>query len=416
MFWVNVIVSSSIALLIAAFSPLIAWFYLDNRVIWVAIAFGANALLMGLGAQHLAILSRHMRFSLIAVINILASIAGIGCAILVAPFVGYFALLVQLAGTSGCRTLGYWLYSGWVPTFHLRNTGVRDKLKMGGNYTLSTFINYFARNGDNVMIAKVWGEAAVGFYSKAYGLLLLPMKQLTGPMSKVAVPALSRLQNEPEQYRSFFRKGVSIAMVLQVPITIFAAVAGAEIVLTILGPNWTACIPIFYALIPNLFISATAPATQWVFISRGDTARLVKAVCVNSAFTLIGFLIGLPYGPIGVALSYSITSCISRIPIILYCFKPAPVSARDFFPFIIGPTICGLIAGGACLVCVLPIANSPAWILLLVKLVCFAIVYALLIATTTAGRDFFTRVFAHLKPALSRVSLLQRSSGGSSAT
>lgn len=389
MFWVNVIVSSIIALFIFAVSPLIAMFYDDSRVIMVAIAFGANAVILGLGAQHLALITRHMKFWTLAAIDLGAVVFGITCAIFSVSHFGYMALLTQILCISLFKTIGYWRYSEWRPTLHLRKTGVRDKLKMGGNFTLSTFINYFTRNGDNVLIAKFWGEEALGFYSKAYSLLLMPMRQLVGPMSKVAVPALSRLNSEPEKYRSFFRKGVSIAMLLQIPVTIFAAFAGAEIILTILGPKWKDAIPIFYALIPNLMVSATAPATQWVFISRGDTARLVNLVLVNSVIVLIGFAIGVQYGAIGVAIAYSIVTCLMRVPNILYCFKPSPVTANDFFPFMIVPTICSLLAGLGCWVASFPFDSSSAWVVLVVKVMAFGLCYVLLVSFTAPGKDFF---------------------------
>lgn len=66
------------------------------------------------------------------------------------------------------------------------------------------------RNADNILIGSYLGSRPLGLYSKAYSLLLLPIQQINGPIAAVAMPALSRLQAAPEEFRDFFRKILSI--------------------------------------------------------------------------------------------------------------------------------------------------------------------------------------------------------------
>ena len=61
LFWVNVAISTSIALLIALCSPVIGWFYGDPRLVLIALAFSTISLFDGLGIQHNAVLRRRMR-------------------------------------------------------------------------------------------------------------------------------------------------------------------------------------------------------------------------------------------------------------------------------------------------------------------------------------------------------------------
>ena len=399
LFWVNVVLAGAVALITALVAPLIARFYGDDRVILIALGLGLNAAVVGLGAQHLALLKRKLRFFPIAIIQISAILIGYVVAISSAVFLGfgYWALLLQLISVSILKTLGFWAMAGWVPSRPRRDTDIRSELKMGGNFTAFTFVNYFVRNGDNILIAKFFGDFAVGLYSKAYGLLLTPSRQLSTPIAQVAVPALSRLQGKPDEFREFFRKGVAIAMVLQVPVSAFAAVAGADIIMVFLGPGWEGSIPIFYGLIPSLLVSTTAPATQWVVIATGDTGRLLKVGLFSSAFVLCSFFVGIPYGAVGVAWAYSIASCIARVPAILFCLKPSPVSASDFFPFMIVPFACAGAAGGACLLAALPFSDGSAWITLVVKMVSFGAVYIACVSFSSAGKETIDRVKRQLE-------------------
>ena len=58
-------------------------------------------------------------------------------------------------------------------------------LRMGTNLTGFNILNYFTRNFDNVLIGRMLGAGPLGIYSKAYGLLLMPMTQLSAPMTAV---------------------------------------------------------------------------------------------------------------------------------------------------------------------------------------------------------------------------------------
>src|SRR4029077_17468142 len=93
-------------------------------------------------------------------------------------------------------------------------SGVRSMLLFGGNLTGFSVINYWARNLDNLLIGRVWGAAQLGLYSRAYQLLLLPVNQITVPITAVAMPALSRLVDSPERYRrAYVRILAKLAMV-----------------------------------------------------------------------------------------------------------------------------------------------------------------------------------------------------------
>lgn len=395
LFWINVAAGSVMAMIIALSGPLLVRFYEgDQRVSYVTCGFALSCLIGSVSPQHIALLKRRLQFDRIAVIEITAALVSVGLAILAARYfkekydIGYVALLVQILVMKTVVVAGSWLLSGWTPGLPKRNTGSMSLVKMGGNLTASNFVNYFARNFDNMLIAKVWGESAVGLYARAYGILLLPLQQISGPMSSVAVPALSRLQNSPERYRAFFKRGCDIAMLLQIPITAFAAIAGREIILVMLGDQWLEAVPIFYALVPALIISATAPATVWVYLSIGHTDRHFKFTMFNSVVIVIGFAIAVAFGPVAVAASFSAVAVVLRVPAIIYCFKGTPLKPSDFWTTLITPGIATLVAIVASLTVAYFAKIESPFLLLLLKATTFGLVYAATILPTRVGRSF----------------------------
>jgi PST family polysaccharide transporter len=386
-FCINVLVGLCLAIFMCSCAPLIALFYSDNRVQMLTCVLALNVLLGSLAIQHTAVLQREMRFAEIAIIQIVAVALAAVIAITIASRLGYWALLIQIVATTLFKTSGVWWRSDFRPDLRFFGTGIRNQLKMGGNLTASKFVNYFSRNADNILIAKIWGEESVAYYSKAYSLLLMPLSQLAGPMSSVAVPALSRLQDKPDEYRAFFRRGVGIAMMLQIPITFFAAIAGREIILTLLGPKWLASIPIFYGLVPCLLASSTSPASVWVVMSTGQTARYLKIVIANSIVVVAGFCCSVSYGVEAMAWTFSIIACLLRIPTIFFVFKTAPVELSDFFMQTISPTTIGLVAGCISLVVFSFLPTEAPWLSLMTKAALFATVYCGLAVFTQPGKD-----------------------------
>jgi PST family polysaccharide transporter len=386
-FWINLVFASAMACVLLAVSPALVAFYNDVRVGTVVRVMALTTFVNGIGIQHRAYMTRNMRFANIALIAICSQTLAATIAVVAAWFGWeYRALLIQLFMQTAFRTLFLCLASGFKPGLYFRGTGIREQLKMGGSFTASNIVNHIARNADNVIIAKIWGETAVAHYAKSYSLLLLPLQKLAGPMQTVAVPALSKLQDNALKFRAFFRRGFQVALYLQVPITIFTAFAGEDIILCFLGRNWTDAIPIFYALIPNLIATTTSPATSWVVLATGDTARYFKCVLINGFFLISSFLLVAPYGVLAVAWTFSLVTCITRVPIILYAIRPSPIEAKDIFPLMVQPVVYSSLSAIPLVCFFFGTGGLGHWILLPVKGLIFFTTYYFLTLQSPAAK------------------------------
>lgn len=192
-----------------------------------------------------------------------------------------------------------WFNCRWLPNLPSRNSGVKDILNYGWNLTGFNVLNFFSRNLDNILISKYWGTEALGLYAKAYQLLLLPLQQINVPVANVALPALSRLQLEPERYKRFYYK----------------------IILFLLGEKWLEIVPIFRALAPSAFLGTFNIATGLVFSSLGRTDRQFKLGLFASSLQIILFLIAIRWGALAVAWSFSLQSIIVFFPRFIYCYQ-----------------------------------------------------------------------------------------------
>jgi O-antigen/teichoic acid export membrane protein len=331
LFWINVVLSAVLAGAGMCLAPVVAWLYGEPQLVWVTCAVSSTFLLGGMTAQHLALLRRQMRFGKLAVIDLLSIVLGSTTAILFALRGGqYWSLVAMIVVQAFVSCAGAWFMSGWKPGLPRRQSGVRPMLKFGGNLAGFNVLNYFTRNFDNVLVGAVLGAGAVGIYSRAYNLLLMPIRQLNGPLSAVAMPALSRLQDRPEEYRRFYLKAVSLIGFLSMPFVGFCAATTKDLVFVVLGPQWADAVRVFQCLTPAAFIGALNVAPGWLCGSLGHTERQLHWAIVSAPISIIAFVVGIVCGGVvGVAIAFSATWPILLVAFMAYACKGSPVSLKD---------------------------------------------------------------------------------------
>ena len=205
-------------------------------------------------------------------------------------------------------------------------------LFFGGNLTGFSVINYFARNLDNLLIGKVWGSQQLGFYAKAYQLLLLPIDQINSPISAVAVPALSRLADSPDRYRQAYMRIMEKVAILTMPTVAFMMATSDWMVRIVLGPQWAQASVIFALLGIAGLIQPVAGTTGWLFITQNRTRHMFYWGVIASAIIMASIVAGIAWGSIGVAASYSLTFVLVIAPLLFwYVGREGPVRIRDFY-------------------------------------------------------------------------------------
>ena len=345
LFWVNVGLSGAVVVITMALAPVLAWFYKEPRLEQITLVLALTVVFGGLTVQHQALLRRQMRFGALAVVEIVSMVSALTVAVVMASSgFGYWSIVVMPIVREATITAGVWTACQWRPGPPVRRSGVRLMLAFGGYLTAFNLVNYFARNLDKMLIGWQFGAIALGFYSKAYQLLLLPMQQINAPLTTVAVPALSRLQDQFERYRAYYIRGGLLTTTIGMPIVAFLLMDADLAVLTILGNQWGESVPIFRALGPAALIGTFNVATGWVYISTGRTKRMFKWGMFGAAIVVIAYLIGLRWGTLGVAWSFSVSVIVLRLPSFVYCFRGTHMRLIDPVRAIWRPSTAAIIA------------------------------------------------------------------------
>jgi O-antigen/teichoic acid export membrane protein len=225
----------------------------------------------------------------------------------------------------------------WRPSWPRRDASVGSMIAFGGNIAASYLLMNIDRNADNVLVGWSLGATPLGFYSRAYNLLMLPVRQLSLPITSVAVPAFSRLQNDPERFARYYLRAVNLMMWIGAPVFGFLFVAAEPVISLTLGHQWRPAAPVFKILVISALGQLLLDSTTWLFVSRGRSAQLLRLLFMISPVIVISFAVGLPFGISGVALSGSLI-LIAMLPWILKSsFAGSSLNLKDLGRAIVYP-------------------------------------------------------------------------------
>jgi PST family polysaccharide transporter len=348
-FFITLGISCFLVLLVCGLAPLAARFFNDPRVTSLIVALSVTFPLTALGSQHTALLLRSMRWMTLQSAGILGHAAGALAGILVAwkTDLGYWSLVVTILVANVVTLSSLWANCPWRPSLVTNWSGPRKALHFGAYLTGFGAVNFFHRQLDNIMVGSQFGASELGYYSRSYQLMLLPLNLFSGPLSSAIEPSLSRLQNEPERWRQAFLDALGVVMFLGAGAAACLIAISSPLITTIYGPGWEKCVAIFQWLAASLFAGVPMNATGWIYVSLGRTRQMFIWSLIFVPVVGIGFLVALPYGPLGIAAAYALIMNISLFPCFAFATRGTPVSLTDTLKVILPMAGSGSIAAVA---------------------------------------------------------------------
>ncbi|MEM9507013.1 MAG: lipopolysaccharide biosynthesis protein [Cyanobacteria bacterium P01_E01_bin.35] len=399
LFWINLAVSFVITAIVILLSPIIAWFYQEQRLRAIICVLGTIFVFGGLTVQHQALLKRKMHFGSLAKVEIASVFFSVIIALSAASLgLGYWSLVLMQLAQASANAIGVWIACSWRPGLPTKTNEVASLLAFGGNITGYRITNYFSRNLDNILLGQYWGAQQLGLYAMAYKLLLLPIQQINAPITSVALPALSRLQNEPNNYKNYYHKALLLITSVSMPLVAFMFVAIDKIVLIALGEKWLDTIPIFQYLMPAAFIGTFNVVGGWVLISLNRANRLFKLGVATSIVNIIIFLISIRWGAIGVAAAYGFSRIIIVFPILRYTYRGTFLSLKELFITLSRPMLASI---GSMVISIVInqyfINDLNAFLGLVVNFVLYTVFYFLIWLILPDGKSTLKNLWSTIK-------------------
>lgn len=271
-------------------------------------AFCVIFIIRGFATIAEALLQREMRFREIAV-NTLRSyffgyaVFSVGLAL--AGF-GIWALVIGQIVQSLLSGIGFVRRArhSMVPMFDL--SILRHLVVFGTGLTLARVGNYFATNADTFVVGRWLGAEALGFYSRAYLLLMQPAQLFGSAADKVMFPAMASIQLQEERLARAYHRAVALIALATLPLSAAIIALAPEVVFLLLGGSWAAVVLPLQILVASLFFRTAYKITVTLLRSRGAVYRLAAWQWIYGFCIAFGAWWGQPYGIGGVAVGVTI--------------------------------------------------------------------------------------------------------------
>jgi PST family polysaccharide transporter len=316
LFWINTGVGAVLGVGLFLAAPVLAHFYdqpdLTDVARWMSLAFVAS----GLTVQHWALLRRQMRFAAIAGLETTADLVGFAAGIGLALWgAGYWALVVQRLCAPLILLVGTWLLCRWRPDLPTRTPGVRGLLGYGASVTVSQLAVAFARSIDQILIGWLWGPVLLGLYERTTRLLMMPVNTINAPIYAAAMPALSRLPDQPARYRSLYVQVTQKVGLLTMPAFALSAVTADWVVKILFGPSWERAIPLVALFSVYAIYLPVLQSSGLLYMTQARMREMLRANLLDAAVCVLAILAGLHWGVTGVAAWLAGVGLLVRLPL-----------------------------------------------------------------------------------------------------
>jgi PST family polysaccharide transporter len=243
-----------------------------------------------------------MEFRRLAMIRIgTILIGGVIAVIMAVNGFGVWSLVAKSVAAAITQVGIMWYLSDWKPRFIWSLDALRELLGFSLNLFGFRVFNYWMTNADNLLIGKYLGTASLGIYDRAFGLMRLPLDEVSGVLSRVMFPALSTIQRDKERIKGIFLKSNRVIALITFPLMIGLLVVARSFIIAIYGPKWEGVIPILQIFCIEGMGRSIGTTKGWIFLTQGRTDLMFKWGLFAGVVRIASIVIGLHWGVVGVA-------------------------------------------------------------------------------------------------------------------
>lgn len=312
-FWINIGIGLVIGLLLLLTAPLISNFYHEPRLTSLTMSMAGIFFLSSFEIVPDTLIRKAMDFRSYFFRN-LGSVLVSGLVGIVLAFAGWgvWALVGQTLFATITRVIVNFRLSKWRPSFQFSAKDLKSHLRFSLPLLGESSVNYWVRNIDNLLVGKLLGAVALGFYSKAYSLMLLPVRQISGTLSRVMFPSFSLIKDKVDKVWNQYKTIVSIIAAVSFPMMAGLALFAETAILIVYGKQWLPVVPVFRVLCFLGALQSVGTLTGSIFSSQGKTLLSFKVGMIVKPLLIAGIVVGLLWKDLmGMVWGYAITSTIA---------------------------------------------------------------------------------------------------------
>jgi O-antigen/teichoic acid export membrane protein len=287
----------------SAFWLLVAVGIVLSILVWlssgpVAAAFGKPVLadlvrlaspvvaIQALGSVPSAILQRQLAFRLLALRTLTGVVTGsvVGVGLAIAGY-GVWSLIWMQLAKSAVEAGILVVASNWRPRLGYSHARCRELFPFAAPILGAALWAFVNDELPKVALGLVLGPHEVGVYTFARRILDFLTGMLVSPLTTLALPAASRVQNDPARANRFFDTSVRVTALVAFPIFMGVAATAPLAIPLVVGAQWESSVPVIQILMFVGLVRTVAGVCAAIVVGLGFPGLILK-LCL--AYSLLG--------------------------------------------------------------------------------------------------------------------------------
>lgn len=293
-FNLSIFFSLFLSLVLWAFSLPISGFFNDDVYTKIVPLMSLSLFLYTANSIPLSLLYKDKRFKLVGILRVIVElITGLLAIYLALNEFSYYALIYRNIAMAFLILIFNINLSGMNFSLKTDFSVLRKILSFSSFHTLYTTVNYFTRNLDNLLIAKLLGAASLGFYDKAYSLIMLPISNITRSLNTVLHPVLAEHESNPKKVLAVYKKVAKYLFVIGSFLSVYLFFSAEEVIRLLYGDQWIKSIPAFKFLALTIGIQMVYVSSGPIFLAVNKPKYLLVSGVITSLTTAFAILAGI---------------------------------------------------------------------------------------------------------------------------
>lgn len=294
-----------LGLIVFVSAPYVAQFFDSPRAAPIMRVVALSILLQALTNIGVIYFQKELEFRKQFIYEVVGTLADFVVAVTAALiYKSAWALVLGLIAGDGVRCIASYLIHPYRPRFCRELSLIKGLWGFGRWIAASNVLVFFLTRGDDMLVGKVLGPAALGLYQMAYKISNVPATEISHMISRIAYPAYSKLQHDVERVRVAYVKVLQLTSFLSFPISALMILFAHDFVRMVLGEKWLPMVPAMQVLslfgLTRSLNATTGPLLQAInkpyILTLGSAIQLV-------IFILIIYPLTKAFGLVGVSLS-----------------------------------------------------------------------------------------------------------------
>lgn len=218
----------------------------------------------------------------------------------------YWSLVVQQLIYIGLQSLLKFRLISWRPTWSFTFEPIRQMFSFSSKILATNVVAQFSQNILTVIFGRLFPVSTVGNFTQGWKWNNMASSMISGMMTQVSQPVLSKLNGEPGRQMGALRKMVRLAAFLSFPLMLGLSSIAYEFITLLLPARWADSVPILMLLCIGGAFTPVCQPLQYYVVSRGRSDMFMWANITQLALQIATVLAFARFGILTMVAVYSL--------------------------------------------------------------------------------------------------------------